>query len=108
MAEGAIEPEQPGVKSRIIVAGEAGCGSPNIAPALVTLEAGRVAMGAGEREAGKRMVEGHLRPAIGRVAGAAIITKLTTMLVILLVASHTLGRCVDKLPPLVTAVAGGF
>ena len=65
-------------------------------------------MSAGEREAGKRMVERHLRPAIGGVAGAAVVPELTTMLVIVLVACHTLGRRIDKLTLLVTTVAGDF
>ena len=57
-------------------------------------------------ETGKVVVECHLRPAIGGMAGAAVLSELTPMLVIFLVASHTLGRRADKLPPLVTAVAG--
>ena len=59
-----------------------------------------------EREARKLVIEGHLRPAIGRMAGAAVIAKLTPMLVILLVTGDTLSRCVDELPVDVTTVAG--
>ena len=61
-----------------------------------------------EWEARKLVIKGHLRPAVGRMAGAAIIAKLTAMLVILLVAGDTLCRRVDELPVDVTTVAGGF
>ena len=71
----------------------------------MTLQAGCIAMCTGEREAGKRMVECHLRPAIGGMAGAAVVPELTTMLILFLVAGHTLGRCVHKLTLLVAAVA---
>ena len=93
------------MEGRLIVASDAGCWRPHITAPYVTLETGRTAMGTSEREAGKIVVEGHLRPAIGGMAGAAVVPELTAVAVILLVASHALGRRIDILPPLMAAVA---
>lgn len=94
------------MERRFTVAGETGCRRIYVTATRMTLETGRIPMRSSQWEAGKVMVECHLRPAIGGMAGAAVVPELTPMLVIFLVASHTLGRRADKLPPLVTAVAG--
>lgn len=98
MAQAAIEPEQPGMERRFAMALEASRRRPHVAPPLVTLETGSVAVGAVQREARKLVVEGHFRPAVGGMAGAAVVAELTTVPVIFLVTGNTLGRRVDKLP----------
>lgn len=52
------------------------------------------------------MVEGHFRPSIGRVARAAILPKLTSVVVIFSMAGNTLSGCVDELTKLVAPFTG--
>ncbi len=65
----------------------------NIPPTRMAIEAGGVAMRTREREARQVVIEGDFRPAVGRVAGAAVTTELTGMSIIVLVTADTICWC---------------
>ena len=95
------------MEGRLTVAVEASPRRTHVLPALVALQTGGGAVGAGEREARELVIEGHLRPAIGGVAGAAVLPELAAVPVVPPVAGHTLCRRFDELAIDVTGVACG-
>jgi hypothetical protein len=108
MAGSTIQPEKSSMEGRLLMAVKAGCGRSHIRTSHVTLEAGCRDVRAGERKTGKIVVEGHLRPSIRRVACAAILPKLTRMVIIFSMAGNTLSGRVDELTKLVAPIAGGI
>jgi hypothetical protein len=78
------------MERRLSVALEAGRRCPHILATSVTTQTGCGPMGTGEWKAGELVIEGDLGPAVGRVAGATIATELAEVLIIILVAGHTI------------------
>lgn len=96
------------MEGRFAVAAETGGGRPDVTASHMTLKAGRAAVGPAEREAREVVIEGHLRPAVGCMAGAAILAELTAVAIIFPVAGHALCRRVHKLPRLMAISAQGL
>lgn len=108
MAGGTIQPKKAGMEGGLLMAVMAGCRRSRIHTPHVTLETGCRDVRTGQRKTGKIVIEGDFRPSIRRVACAAILPKLTRVVIIFSMTGNALSRRVDEFAELVATFTGGI